>query len=111
MPGLGGGPGSPCGVPNVPRSMPVVRSFRDNSAYEYPWALRGTTKDSGGSALGSCTLRLFRTADDSLAAQGLSDGSGNYVLGASPSVLHYLVAYLTGSPDVAGTTVNTLVGA
>lgn len=99
------------GVPNT-QALPAVRSFTEAAVpFEYPFSISGTTKDSAGAALASCSLALFRTADNSVAALGTSDASGNYLLGASPSIAHYLEAYKAGAPDVAGTTVNTLVGA
>jgi hypothetical protein len=73
--------------------------------------ISGTTKDSSGSALGGCTVHLFATVSDEIVDAQVSDANGVYVC---PTVLpgysHYVVAYLAGSPDVAGTTVNTLVG-
>lgn len=99
------------GVPNTP-GLPAVRSFGEVvAAFEYPYAIAGVTKDSAGAPLASCAVVVFRTGDNSVAAQGSSDGSGNYSLGASNSIPHYVVAYKPGSPDVAGTTVNTLTGA
>lgn len=73
----------------------------------------GVTKDSAGAVLGGCTVKLFRTADDIEVQESLSDGSGNYAFqpvnnGNGP---YYVVAYKAGSPDVAGTTVNTVLGA
>lgn len=72
--------------------------------------ISGITKDSSGSVLGSCTVTLFRTIDGLLVDQVISDAStGAYQFSsASASYLYYIVAYLAGSPDVAGTTVNTL---
>lgn len=71
----------------------------------------GITKDSAGAVLADCTVDLFRTADDLLVDSMVSDGSGNYEFrSTSLSTLYYIVAYKVGSPDVAGTTVNTLVG-
>lgn len=73
--------------------------------------LSGITKDSAGAVLANCTVRLFRTSDDKFIEQVVSDANGNYQFrSASLSEPYYLVAYKTGSPDVAGTTVNTLVG-
>lgn len=75
------------------------------------YVISGVTKDSTGAALPSCSITLFRTANCSIAAQGvISDAAGNYSIAASPALAHYAVAYLPGSPDRAGTTVNTLVG-
>lgn len=112
MPGFGGGPGSPAGVPNVARSLPAVRNFQGGAGpvFEYPFTISGVTKDSSGAALGGCRVVLYRTADDSIAAQTISDGSGNYSFSASSSLTHYVVAYKAGAPDVTGATVNTLVG-
>jgi hypothetical protein len=71
----------------------------------------GVTKDSAGAVLASCTVSLYRTLDDMLFEKVISDGSGNYAFSAiGLSEQYYVVAYKAGSPDVAGTTVNTLVG-
>ena len=113
MPNFGPGTRSVFGIPLVPDSMPAVRSFNDGEGGGYfpqRYAVSGVTKDSTGTPLGNCQMHLFRTNNDSIAALGTSNGSGNYSLGASPAVQHYVVAYLPGAPDVAGTTVNTLVG-
>lgn len=103
---------NPGGVQNT-RGLPVVRGFvnADSAPYVYPYALVGVTRDANGAALGNCMVVVYRTADDTIAARGVSDANGNYRLSVSPLLQHYVVAYLTGSPDVAGTTVNTLVGA
>lgn len=71
----------------------------------------GTTKDSAGVALGSCVVQLFRTVDDLIVAEGVSDGSGLYSLLAPVGGPFYVVAYKAGATDVAGTTVNTLTPA
>ena len=100
------------GVPSVAKSLPTVRNFLGGGGpvLEGPMTIRGVTKDSTGAALGNCTVHLFRSADDSKSAEGVSDASGNYRLDASDRLTHYAVAYKAGSPDVAGTTVNTLTG-
>jgi hypothetical protein len=100
------------GVPNVPKSMPVVRNFQsgETPSFEYPYSITGVTKDSNGAALATAIVRLYRTADDSYVHQTTSDANGNYVIPASQNLQHYCNAYKAGSPDVAGTTVNTLVG-
>lgn len=73
--------------------------------------ITGITKDSAGSALGSCVVDLFRTSDDVRVDSTTSDGSGNFSFIPLAYGPYYIVAYKAGSPDVAGTTVNTLVGA
>ncbi len=74
--------------------------------------ISGVTKDSTGAALAGVTVKLYRTSDDALMATTTSDGSGNYSFAnVGLGEAYYVTAYKAGSPDVAGTTVNTLVGA
>lgn len=83
---------------SIPLPVQVLRIF-------------GVTKDSTGAALGGCTVKLYRTADDVLVDAVVSDGSGNYEFrSASLSTAYYVMAYKAGGTDVAGVTVNTLVG-
>src|SRR3954469_7696551 len=75
--------------------------------------LTGVTKDSSGAALGGCTVRVFRTADNSYIGATVSDAVGAYAFalptgGAADQ--YFVVSYLAGAPDVAGTTLNTLTG-
>lgn len=73
--------------------------------------ISGVTKDSSGVPIGSCQVKLFRTSDDLLMRTTTSDPTtGTYSFDAVGSANMYVVAYKAGSPDVAGTTVNTLVG-
>src|SRR5258706_13707919 len=105
--------GAQGGVPNIAASMPAVHGFSNGvtPVFTYPYSIAGITKDASGNALGNCMVQIFRTADDSYVSQVTSDANGNYNIPASNLFQHYLVAYLAGSPDVAGTTVNTLLGA
>lgn len=76
------------------------------------YSISGITKDSSGVELGNCTVHLIGTTDDKLYDQITSNASGAYEFrSASPKQNFYVVAYKVGSPDVAGTTANTLVGA
>jgi hypothetical protein len=70
----------------------------------------GVTKNSQGVNLGGCTVDLFRTVDDLKVNSVVSDSSGNFtiVLGTDSYHAYYLTAYLSGSPDVAGITVNNI---
>lgn len=78
---------------------------------KYQYSITGVTRDSAGVALGSCVVELYRTDDTGLAGKVTSDGAGNYAfLGVGPGPF-FAVAYKAGSPDIAGTTVNTLRGA
>ena len=76
-----------------------------------PIVIRGATLDSAGSPLANCALEVFDSTSGLLVERLTSDGSGNYV--TSPvgmGRLYQIDAYKTGSPDVMGTTVNTLTG-
>jgi hypothetical protein len=72
-------------------------------------SLVGVTRDSTGAPLGVCDLDLYMTHADMLAAQATSDASGAFTFWNPGSGPYYIVAYKAGSPDVAGTTVNTLI--
>lgn len=83
------------------------------------YAFTGVTRDAYGSALGAVTVKLFKTVGggnpdlkDVKIDETTSDASGNYTLYTYyyPDT-HYIVSYKTGTPDVQGTTVNTLIGA
>lgn len=108
------------GVPNVSASMPAVRSFTDGFDPYFPernLRITGVTKDSTGAVLGLCMVELFDTQTDIKTDTTVSDASGNYIVQitkgfSQPQVTTwYVVAYKAGSPDIAGTSVNTLVGA
>lgn len=70
--------------------------------------ITGVTRDSTLAVLASCVVQLFRTVDDQILFESISDGAGDYELTALGSGPFYIVAYKAGSPDVMGTTVNTL---
>lgn len=76
------------------------------------YGFTGVTRDSLGTAIGTCVVKLYRTSDDSLLDSTVSDPSGNFLLNTPyyPDT-HYIVAHKTGSPDVDGVTQNTLIGA
>jgi hypothetical protein len=70
--------------------------------------ITGVTYDSIGQVLPACTVMLYRTATDAFAEETTSDGSGVYTFVRGRGDAYFAVAYKPGSPDVAGTTVNTL---
>ena len=78
--------------------------------YEQLW-LTGVSRDSAGSPLGNCTVKIFRTFDDVKVAQTVSDGSGNWSRQISELGPFFYVEYLAGAPDRAGTSINTNVAA
>ena len=74
--------------------------------------ITGSTLDSAGAALASCTVHLFEAATDTEVQETISNGSGVYTFNIGQNAGYfYVVAYKPGSPDVAGTTVNTLAAA
>lgn len=76
------------------------------------FSIRGVTKDSAGAVLGGCVVNWFDTATNVKLGTITSDANGvfEFRTAGQPPTTYYLVAYKSGSPDVAGTTVNTLYG-
>ncbi len=72
-------------------------------------AIAGITRDDTGAILGNCAVKLFVTGADAEAYETTSDASGNFSFSNPGTGPFYIVAYKPGSPDVAGTTVNTLM--
>ena len=72
--------------------------------------LKGSCVDTTDAALSGVHVQAFRTSDDAFAGYEVqSREDGSYDLATNfPGVNHYVVAYLPGSPDRGGTTVNTL---
>jgi hypothetical protein len=99
------------GVPNTARN--VVLAFKDQSTADAQpnFLISGITKDATGAPLGNCDVHLFRTSDDLEVGQTVSDPTGAFAFYVAPGVQFYCVAYKAGSPDVSGTTLNTVTGA
>ena len=87
------------------------------------YRLTGRTLDSTGAVLGNCQLEVFEILNTTaiyphaepkgrLVATATSDANGNYTVDVMdrPGVTFQVDAYKSGSPDVAGTTLNTLTG-
>lgn len=74
------------------------------------WTFTGVTRDSSGVALGGCTVHFFKYGEPcAYLGSALSDGSGNYTFSTGDGGDGVTAdAYLAGSPDVAGRSVNTL---
>ena len=72
--------------------------------------LAGVTRNfASGAVVGNCRVELMLTAGDTNIAETISDASGNFVFPNPGTGPFYLIAYKVGAPDIAGTTVNTLV--
>jgi len=84
------------------------QSYQQTDWYKSNSALTGVTRDSSGAVLGSCKVVLYSSIDVVIASM-YSDASGNFSFRNPGTGPFYLVAYKTGSPDVAGTSVNTLL--
>ena len=91
------------------RSVAGALSF-GGSLLDNAKTIAGITKDSVGTALASCIVKLFRTATDAKVAEKTSDAGGNYSIKVASAAAHYAVAYKAGAPDVAGTTKNDVTG-
>lgn len=89
----------------------AYRPFRSPVFSASSLYLSGVTKDSAGAVLGSCVVELFNTQADRSIAKTTSDPTtGAYSFQILVGGPFYVVAYKAGLPDVAGTTVNTLIG-
>ena len=85
---------------------PTQRASRGNGALKF---MLGRCKDGSGNGVSGATVQGFLTETDQFVRETTADSNGNYELGTEyPAQNHYLVAYRAGSPDIAGTTVNTL---
>lgn len=84
---------------------------RDGAGTQTKNAIRGITKDSVGVPVANAIVQGFVTATDAFVGEVISGTDGAYTLMTeqSKATPHYLVAYKAGSPDIAGTTVNTLL--
>lgn len=88
-----------------------IFSFTSPVRGKQQYSVTGVTRDSNGIALGNCVVEIFTTSDDIKFSTQTSDASGNFSFKVpSNGWSFYMVAYLPGSPDVFGTTVNTITG-
>lgn len=88
--------------PFVPAMLSIIPKY---------FSITGITKNSAGAVLPFCTVDLYRTSIKTRIDTVVSDANGAFEFRtASADDYHYEVGYLAGSPDVAGTTVNTLRG-
>lgn len=111
--------GNSMGVPNVAQALPTVRNFRAAPPVvgDYDYTISGQTQDSAGAAKASATVYLFEMRTDETGsyipfyiAQTVSDASGNYSFVVASNKLYWIADYKSGSPDLAGVTLQTLTG-
>jgi len=72
--------------------------------------ISGITRNSDGSINGGATVQLFNTVTGALVDTQVSDAGGFYTLTDPNNVASFVVAYEAGSPDIAGTSKNNLMG-
>jgi hypothetical protein len=104
------------GVPNTSRNPFECFSEIDPYFPERNLRIAGVTRDSSGTPLGGCTVRLFDAANDVATGSVVSDGSGNFTisipngLSQKQTTTWYLVATDSAGLQV-GATLRSLVGA
>lgn len=114
------GPMNP-GTRAVVQVMPLkIQEFFQDKQRPPKYRITGVTKDSTGAALGTCAVDIYETVTSAnpnepkgrLVGSTVSDAAGNYSVDvyAGPGATFRAVMYKAGAPDVAGVSVNTLVG-
>lgn len=106
---------TPAGGPLIPFNPGAMCCFvspfvEDSSTF----AITGTTRTGTGATLGNCAVVVLETGRISqcqapVAAMGTSDGAGAFSLAVPTNTAYQLTGYLSGSPDKAGITKNTVV--
>lgn len=99
---------------NQPNPVPAPLMNDGNFVLQFDWAasnseIVGVTRTSTGTVLANCAIDLFETGSDLVRGRTVSGADGSFNFGNPGTGPFYLVAYKTGSPDVAGTTVNTVM--
>jgi hypothetical protein len=96
-----------CNPPNLLYVLYDETSGFDRNFAEQNSRMVGVSRDVTGAPLGGVTIKLFRTADDSLVGTTISDGSGNWRFDSVSGSPFYMVEYKAGATDVFGTSPNT----
>ncbi len=113
MPNPGGGSGNPgCYGAIGPIGLTPVGFFCPQPLQPARYSISGVTRSSTGSPLADCAVEVYETVSGLLRGATVSDNVGRYILDVTggQGLTFFCVAYKPGSPDVAGTTINTLVG-
>lgn len=72
--------------------------------------IKGLCVDAADVPIANAEVQAFVTNTDIAQTAVFSRNDGSYDAPTqAPGVAHYIVAYKTGSPDIGGTTVNTLI--
>jgi hypothetical protein len=73
------------------------------------YTLSGVCYDINGDTVASAVVKVFDTATDTLQGSDTADSVGAYTVSLTVQGPLYAVAYHANSPDIAGTTLNTLM--
>lgn len=95
--------------PALPKGVVGSVVYRSPVGGYANWQIVGVTRNSSGVALASCVIDLFETGSDLVKARTVSGVDGSFTISNPGTGPFYLVAYKAGSPDVAGTTANTIM--
>lgn len=97
----------------LPLPAPIDRLVRASTER---WAISGTTRDSGGTPLGSCRVVALdvgqlQPGGVTYVAEVVSDGGGLFSITVPQNTDYQLIAYKPGSPDVAGISLASITPA
>lgn len=99
-------------LPIPGRGLPALIAGLTPLPHPRALSISGITRDSAGTPLASCVVELYRTLTDVVVDSAASDGSGAFTFrNVGLGQTYYIVSYKAGSPDVFGTSLNTLAGA
>ena len=103
-------PGKRFGAPRINRPNELVRGVPFRSAKGFAaFRLSGTTRNTDSEILGNCRVMIFRTSDNAFIIETTSmPDTGQWAVDILPPGPYFIVVYKAGSPDVCGTSVNTL---
>ena len=102
---------TPCGsIYFIPLGNHIMNYFTQSTTQ---WIITGVTRDGNGNALANCTVTIFETGriatnSNPVITSIISDGSGNYSIPVPRNTSYQIMAYLSGSPDKVGMTINTV---
>jgi hypothetical protein len=97
------------GAPGIRSNLAKGQAFRSPKGVQIVFSITGFALDAVGQPVSGATVKVFRTADDTLLATTTSDATGLYAFVLPQGVGgNYLVFYKAGSPDIYGTTLNTI---
>jgi hypothetical protein len=96
------------------KSTPIAQRLTNNRIYNRVQGsinlyMSGVTRDTNGAVLGGVRVMIFTTSDMAFVGEVTSDSNGVWSILLLKGGPFFQVCYKAGSPDVAGTSVNTLV--